>query len=173
MPSSYTTDAILLVKTMSDLQYNAKGMIAQAGGFADKALYDAVGDKLEGVISKANFSLDIAGRRPSVRSVNELFKKRAGKDLNDNTARQLMALLVLADAINRAGTTDGMAIRDALAATDLPGERTIMPWKRVKFDEAGQNADADPALVQYFGGNFVTIYPPQVALANPRWPMRG
>jgi len=24
-------------------------------------------------------------------------------------------------------------------ATDMPGEQTIMPWKRVKFDEMGQN----------------------------------
>ncbi len=34
-----------------------------------------------------------------------------------------------------------------------------MPWKRVKFDEMGQNNDADPVLLQYVGGKFVTIFP--------------
>ena len=70
-----------------------------------------------------------------------------------------MGLIVMADAINRAKSTDGEKIREALAATDMPGEQTIMPWKRVKFDEMGQNNDADPVLLQYVGGKFVTIFP--------------
>src|SRR3954467_15333638 len=64
-------------------------------------------------------------------------------------------------------------IRDALAATDLTGEQTIMPWKRVEFDEMGQNNDADPVLLQYIGGKFVTIFPPQAAIAEAVWPMKS
>ena len=47
MPSSYTTDGILLIKTMAELGYKANAIVAQAAGFSEKALYDAVGDKLE------------------------------------------------------------------------------------------------------------------------------
>ena len=82
-----------------------------------------------------------------------------------------MGLLILADAINRAGSTDGAKIRDALAATDIPGERTILPWKRVKFDDTGQNNDADPVLLQWTGSKFVTIFPAQAAIADAVWPM--
>jgi branched-chain amino acid transport system substrate-binding protein len=57
-------------------------------------------------------------------------------------------------------------------ATDMPGEITIMPWKRVKFDEMGQNNDADPVLLQYTGGKFVTVFPPQAAVAEAIWPMK-
>ena len=84
----------------------------------------------------------------------------------------LMGLLVMAHAINRAKSTDGEKIRDALVATDMPGEQTVMPWKRVKFDESGQNNDADPVLLQYVGGKFVTIFPPQAAIADAIWPMK-
>ncbi len=171
LPSSYTTDAILLVKTMSELGYKPKNIVAQAAGFSDKAFFDAVGDKSVGLISRASFSLDMARKRPSILKVNEMFKARANRDLNDNTSRQLMALLVLADAIDRAKSTDGKKIRDALAAMDIPGARTIMPWKRVKFGADGQNTDADPVLIQYVGGKFVTIYPAAVAVARPLWPM--
>ena len=66
MPSSYTTDAILLVKTMAELGYKPKNIVAQDAGFSEKALYDAVGDKLEGVISRGSFSLDLAAKRPMV-----------------------------------------------------------------------------------------------------------
>src|SRR6202043_668543 len=52
MPSSYTTDGILLVKTMGELGYKPPAIVAQDAGFSEKALYDAVGDKLEGVRSE-------------------------------------------------------------------------------------------------------------------------
>jgi branched-chain amino acid transport system substrate-binding protein len=172
MPSSYTTDGILLVKTMAELGYKPNAIVAQNAGFSEKALYDAVGDKLEGVISRGSFSLDLAAKRPMVGKINAMFKEKSGKDFNDLTSRQFMGLLVMADAINRAKSTDGEKIREALVATDIPGEQTIMPWKRVKFDELGQNNDADPVLLQYIGGKFVTIFPPQAAIAEAVWPMK-
>jgi len=172
LPSSYTTDGILLVKTMAELGYKPNAILAQAAGFSEKALYDAVGDKLEGAITRGSFSLDLAAKRPMVGKINDLFKAKSGKDLNDNTSRQFMAMIVIADAINRAKSTDGEKIRDAMAATDIPGEQTIMPWKRVKFDDMGQNNDADPVLLQYIGGKFVTIFPAQAAVAEAVWPMK-
>jgi branched-chain amino acid transport system substrate-binding protein len=172
MPSSYTTDGILLVKTMAELGYKPKNIMAQNAGFSEKALYDAVGDKLSGVISRGSFSLDLAAKRPEVGKINEMYKAKSGKDFNDLTSRQFMGLIVMADAINRAKSVDGEKIREALVATDMPGDVTIMPWKRVKFDEMGQNNDADPVLLQYVGGKFVTIAPPQAAVAEAVWPMK-
>jgi branched-chain amino acid transport system substrate-binding protein len=171
MPSSYTTDSILLVKTMAELGYKPKAIVAQAGGFSQSSFYDAVGGKVEGAISRASFSLDLAVRRPSVGKVNEMFKARSGKDLDDYTSRQFMGLLILVDAIDHAKSTDGEKIREALAGTSLPGERTIMAWRQVKFDETGQNNDADPVLLQYVKGRFVTIFPARTAIAEPIWPM--
>src|ERR1700676_3540855 len=170
MPSSYTTDGILLVKTMGELGYKPNAIVAQDAGFSEKALYDAVGDKLEGVISRGTFSLDLAAKRPMVGKINAMFREKSGKDLNDLTSRQFMGLIVMADAINRAKSTDGEKIREALVATDIPGEVTIMPWKRVKFDEMGQNNDADPVLLQYIGGNILPQGPPQSPRRRRRSP---
>src|ERR1700752_2313728 len=114
----------------------------------------------------------MAKKRPNIYKVNDMFKARAKRDLNDATSRELMGLLVLADAIDRAGSVDGNKIRDALVATDIPGTRTIMPWKRVHFGADGQNPDADPVLVQYVGGDkFATIYPEAGAVGEPRRPV--
>ncbi|MCD0419202.1 MAG: ABC transporter substrate-binding protein [Rhodopseudomonas sp.] len=171
MPSSYTTDGILLIRTMGELGYKAKNIVAQDAGFSEKALYDAVGDKIPGVISRGSFSLDLAKKRPMVGKINDMYKEKSGKDFNDYSSRQFMGLIVMADAINRAKSTDGEKIREALVATDMPGDQTIMPWKRVKFDENGQNQDADPVLLQYVDGKFVTIFPEQAAVADAIWPM--
>lgn len=171
MPSSYTTDGILLIKTMAELGYKPKNILAQDAGFSEKALYDAVGAQIRGCLTRGSFSLDLAAKRASVGKVNAMFKAKSGKDLNDLTARVFTATLTLAEAINRAGAADGTKIRDALAATDIPGEKTIMPWKRIKFDETGQNNDADPVLLQWTGDKFVTVYPAQAAIAQAVWPM--
>ena len=74
MPSSYTTDSILLMKTMNELGYKAKAIIAQAAGFAEKSFYDAVGSLAEGVITRTSFSLDIVEKRPTVGKVNDVEK---------------------------------------------------------------------------------------------------
>jgi len=47
-----------------------------------------------------------------------------------------------------------------------------MPWRRMKFDEMGQNNGADPVLLQYVGGKFVTLYPLQAAVADAIWPRK-
>jgi branched-chain amino acid transport system substrate-binding protein len=173
LPSTYTTDAILLMKTMAELGYKPKNLVAQAAGFSEQTVYDQVGDKLEGAITRGSFSLDLAAKRPFVGTVNAMFKARSSRDLNDNTSRQLMGLVILAEAINRAGSTDGAKIQAALAGLDIPGASTIMPWKRVKFDADGQNQDASPVLLQYVKGKFVTIFPTEVAIAEAVWPMNG
>ena len=173
LPSSYTTDSILLIKTMDELGYKPKNILAQAAGFSDKVTFDAVGDKLNGLISRASFSLDMAAKRPTIGKVNDMFKARANRDLNDNTSRQLTSVLIIADAIDRAKSTDGEKIRAALAETNTPGDQTIMPWKSIKFSAEGQNDGADPVLLQYIGGKFVTVYPSIVAAGDAKWPMNG
>ncbi len=173
MPSSYTTDSILLVKTMGELGYKPKNIMAQDAGFSEKSFYDAVGDKVVNCITRASFSLDLAAKRPSVGKINAMFKAKSGKDLNDLTSREFMGMLVLCNGIDMAKSTDGAKIRDAMAATDIPGEQTIMPWKRIKFGADGQNLDSDPVLLQWTGEKFVTIFPTQAAIADPKWPMNG
>ncbi len=46
---------------------------------------------------------------------------------------------MLADAINRAGSTDPAKIRDALKATDLKADQMVPGYDGVKFDDKGQN----------------------------------
>jgi ABC-type branched-subunit amino acid transport system substrate-binding protein len=50
-----------------------------------------------------------------------------------------MPVLALADAVNRAGSTDPEKIRDALSKTDLTSNQLMMGYQGVKFDNTGQN----------------------------------
>jgi branched-chain amino acid transport system substrate-binding protein len=169
MPTSYTSDAILLMRGMHDVGYTPSAIMAQSAGFAEKAFLDAVGPLAEGAMSRSAFALDVAKARPAIPTVNGMFRKRSGKDLNDNTGREFTGLTVLADAINRAGSTDPDKIRTALISTDVPGNKTIMPWKGIKFDETGQNTAASPVIQQIHEGTYHTIYPFDVASEPAVW----
>lgn len=169
MPSSYTSDAILVMRSLSELGYKPRAIMAQAAGFQEQAFLTAAGPLADGIFSRSSFAGDAVSSRPAIAPVMALFRARANKDLNDNTSRQILAVQVLADAINRAGSAKPDDIRRALAAANVPGEQTIMPWKGVRFDEAGQNQDATPVIQQAKSGVFHTVFPPAVAVQEPEW----
>ena len=168
LPSSYTSDAILLMRSTNEIGYHPV-VLAQAAGFQEQSFIDAAGPLAEGVMSRSSFALDAAKSRPAIPAVNAMYRAKANKDLNDNTSRQITAVEILADAIDRAGSTKPEDIRVALTKTDVPGDQTIMPWKGVKFDGTGQNTEATPVIQQIGGGVFHTIYPADVAVQAPVW----
>jgi len=169
MPSSYTSDAILLLRSCSEIGYKPPAIMAQAAGFQEQAFLTAAGPLAEGVFSRSSFAIDATKSRPAITVVNAAYKAKSGKDLNDNTSRQVVAVQTLADAINRAGSAKPDDIRRALMATNIPGDQTIMPWKGVKFDETGQNIEATPVIQQVFNGAYVTVFPAAVAVREPIW----
>ena len=168
MPSSYTSDAILLMKSDNEIGYHPT-ILAQSAGFAEQSFLTAVGPLAEGVMSRSSFALDATKSRPAITPVNDMFRAKANKDLNDNTSRQIVAVQTLADAIDRAGSTKPEDIRVALTKTDIPGNQTIMPWAGVKFDGTGQNIEATPVIQQITNGSYHTIYPFDVAVQAPVW----
>ena len=169
MPSSYTSDAILLMRSLAELRFTPPAVMAQAAGFQEQAFLTAAGPLAEGVFSRSSFAGDAVKSRPAITAVNAAYKAKSGKDLNDNTSRQVVAVQVLADAINRAGSSKPDEIRRALMATNVPGDQTIMPWRGVRFDETGQNVEATPVIQQVVNGAFRTVYPAAVAVQEPTW----
>jgi branched-chain amino acid transport system substrate-binding protein len=170
MPTSYTNDAILMMRTMHDVGYKPKAIMAQDAGFIDPAFLKAVGPLAEGVMTRSSFALDAVNLRPAIPAVNALVKPADdGKDLNDMTSREVTALQVLADALNRAKSTDNMALRAALRATDIPGNQTIMPWRGIKFDSTGQNTEGKPVIQQFQNARWRTIYPFDLATEAAIW----
>jgi branched-chain amino acid transport system substrate-binding protein len=84
--------------------------------------------------------------------------------MNGNNARSMQGVLVLADAINRAGSTDPEAIRKALVATNMDDAQLIMPWAGVKFDAKGQNDKGSGLILELKGSQYHTVWPEKYKL---------
>jgi branched-chain amino acid transport system substrate-binding protein len=172
LPSLYTSDAMLLTRTMRNLDYNPKVLIAQNAGYTDPKFVIEMGKDAEGAITRAPFALDLAAKKPLIPAVNDMFKKLSGgRDMADVSARAFTAFLTLADAINRAGSTDPAAIQKSLRETNLPADQLVMPWTGVKFDEKGQNIGVRAILQQLQGGSYHTVYPFDLAVQDATYPI--
>ncbi len=171
LPSSYTSDSFLLLRTAKELDYNPKMILAQNAGFTDPTFLSTMGKEAEGSITRSPYNSDLQGRIPMLAKVNELFKKHSnGRDLSDNSARSFTGFMVLLEALNRAGSTDPEKLRAALVATNIPADQLIVPYRGVKFDANGQNELVEAILMQAQKGKYCTIYPFELAACEVLYP---
>jgi branched-chain amino acid transport system substrate-binding protein len=172
LPSSYTSDAMLFMRTAKQLDYNPKLLIAQNAGYTDPTFIATLGSDAEGVITRSPFNTDLAKTIPLINEVNAAFIKHSGgRPLSDVPVRAFTGFMVLADAINRAGSTDPEAIRKALTETNMPKEQLIVPWRGIKFGSDGQNQLVRGILMQVQNGQYCTVYPFELASCELVYPM--
>ncbi len=168
---SYTSDAILYMKTFHTLDYRPPVVIGDDAGFSDPSFIKNVGPIAQGALNR---SVYVAGKPGSITyKVNAMFRQKTGRDLDDNGARHMQAFLVLADAINRAGSTRPDAIQKALANTDTPADELVVDYKGVKFNSKGQNTLGSALLVQLEGSGYVPVWPTSEATARLVLPFKG
>lgn len=177
LPTSYQSDAVLFVRTMKELDWNPKMIVAQDSGHIDPKFIEQTGKDSEGYLTRAPFSSDRLDQNPLAKALTGPYKARSGKDLYDLPARAFTGIVTLLDAINRAGSTEPEAIRKALAATDTKPADLIMPWTGVRFDETGQNTGVRAIIMQLQGGKYQTVWPFDLATRDviypiPRWSER-
>ncbi len=168
---SYTADIILYFKTMKNLDYLPPVIIGDDSGFSDPAFIPNAGDLAQGAINRSAFDIGKPGSASYI--INQMFKTKYGRDLDDTSARWMQGFFVLADAINRAGSTEPEKIQTALQATDLKPDQLIMGYNGVKFDATGQNILSATYLIQLQGKQYVSVWPQDRATAKLELPMKG
>ncbi|HZK67320.1 MAG TPA: ABC transporter substrate-binding protein, partial [Chloroflexota bacterium] len=167
---SYTSDAILFMRTYKQLDFNPQGFLAYGAGFVDPEFRKVLGKDSEFIITRASWAPDIAEKKPLAKAIADRFKAKANQEMTENSARDFTGMITLLDAINRAGSTDPKAIQAALKATNLTSEQIVMPWNGVKFDAKGQNEFAQGINMQVSGGAYSTVWPFNVGSKEIVWP---
>ncbi|MDQ1287697.1 MAG: branched-chain amino acid transport system substrate-binding protein [Actinomycetota bacterium] len=169
---SYTDPAAKFVSTLKQLNWYPSSVLAYGAGFVDPAFIKGSGADAEGMMTRASWSQEIAQARPSAKAVAELFQKKYNQPMTENSARSFTAALTLFQAIDTAKSTEPEKIKQALIATDVPGDKTIMPWTRVKFDDKHQNTGASGVVEQMKNGEYKVVFPADVATTQAIWPFR-
>jgi branched-chain amino acid transport system substrate-binding protein len=168
---SYASDAILFMRTMKSLDYLPPMIIGDSAGFSDPSFLPAVGVISQGLVNRSVWSLGPPGSLSA--GVNAVYKAKTGNEIGDVSGRSAQAFLVLADAINRAGTTDPAKVQAALQATNLSRSAMFIGYRGVRFDDTGQNVESATYLTQLQGKDYTTVWPPEPGTAKVAWPMTG
>ena len=168
---SYTADIILYFKTMKNFDYLPPIIIGDDAGFSDPSFIPNVGDLAQGAFNRSAFDIGRPGTNSYI--IDQMFKAKYGRDLDDTSARWMQGFFVLADAINRAGSTEPDNIQAALKATDLKPDQLMIGYNGVKFDDTGQNILASTFLIQLKGKEYVSVWPADRATSKIELPMKG
>ncbi len=173
---SNAADAILLTNTLAEYKVNLKAIIASGGGHADPSFLKATGENARYIFDIVEWETDI--NKPGAKEANEKYKAKYGYNLTGEAVDAYLAMYVLADALERAGSLDPKKIRDALAATKYTkGPGMIVGYDAVEFDETGQNKHASLVMVQINdignGLERITVWPKGARRAGytPVFPM--
>jgi ABC-type branched-chain amino acid transport systems, periplasmic component len=167
IPANYYNEYALLVRTM------------QQQGVRPKAIYSVLG----GAASSYKFVKEFPQAANGIIDCNHWFnpkdkrsfelKKRTeakGRFYSYEVFLTYSAVRLLADAIERARSTDRAAIIDALAASTFSDH--FMPYGPTKFVN-GQNTGAQPLMTQVLGGDIKVIIPRDFRQAEPIFPMKA
>jgi branched-chain amino acid transport system substrate-binding protein len=159
---SYLNDLILIVRTVKQVGLDI-AINGGSGGFVIPDFYKNVGKLAEGLQGVAHWNHDID---PNAEKVNAEYKKQYGEFLFEYAGGLVAQTFMIADALERAASTDPQKVRDALASLDVSsGFAAMCPGGKVKFGPDGKNIYAHPVGVQWQNGDLASIFPKEDARA--------
>jgi branched-chain amino acid transport system substrate-binding protein len=177
--ASYTSDAILMVKTLKTQKVQPKVIWGQDAGFDKPEFRSTLGDAIEGILTRSVFLPQVVQIKPVAGQVNKLYKAKTGNDLGGASARAFTGLQTWIHVLENAGSSDPAAIQKAANAIEIPGKELVVPWAGVKFvntgTEMGQNVMGTGLIGQYQKAadgkmGVEIVYPFDVASADMIYP---
>jgi branched-chain amino acid transport system substrate-binding protein len=166
--TSTGSDAVRVLKTMEAMGYRPPQIFAFSRGvFSEPQVLQAAGTAGEGLYYGTAWSREIAGRSGIAKAVMDRYEQRFNQPMGETAAGTFTAVLMLAEAIDNAGSADPQRVRAALLNLDIPGRETIMPWSGVRFDASRQNAAANGVVEQRVGQAFRVVFPNELQVAEP------
>lgn len=185
IPTCYVNDAILLSRQSRQMDFNVKVFVGTGVGHNTKALADAIGDDVNGIICSGWPSTTINrkfawGLENFLKIYEGVWREPVG---SPHPFGNYAGAWVLWDVIKRAGSTDSEAIRKAAEGTDIAKGKTPIGWG-VKFippdqPNGGQNTLSVWFVEQWKDKKLHTCWPEeakeqgyQVILPYPTWEER-
>jgi branched-chain amino acid transport system substrate-binding protein len=165
IPADYYNEYVLLARTMQQQKVRPKAIYSVLGGAASSYKFVKEFPEAAQYIMDCNHWFD-----PTNPKALELKKKveAKGEFFTYEVYMNYSAVLLLADALEKAASADRPKIIAALEASTFAGH--VMPYGPTKFVN-GQNQGAAPVNTQVQGNDIQVIFPAKFASAKPVFPM--
>ena len=167
IPANYYNEYALLVRTMQQQKVTPKAIYSVLGGAASSYKFvKEFPDAANGIIDCNHWF------NPRDKRAQDLKKRVEAKGLffSYEVFMTYTAMMLLADAIERAKSSDRAAIIDALASSKFSNH--IMPYGDTQFVN-GQNMGAQPLMTQVVKGDINVIIPRDYREVEPVFPLKA
>jgi branched-chain amino acid transport system substrate-binding protein len=165
--TGYYNDGLLAARNAEEVGLNTKVVFGIAQGTYDQPQFVADAGDLAQCFYDSNYHWDASD--PAAQTVRDSFQSAYGEEMRTSAVLAYQATYIIADAIERAGSADPAAIRDALAETEYADH--ILPYLgSISFDETGETTNASPVVMQVQDGAVVQVWPTGLAESDPIFP---
>ena len=167
IPANYYNEYALLARNMQQQMVTPKAIYSVLGGAASSYKFVKEFPEAANGIIDCNHWFN-----PKDRRAQDLKKRAEAKGLffSYEMFMTYTAMTLLADALERAKSTDRAAIIDALEKSTFANH--IMPYGPTKF-VAGQNQGAQPLMTQVSKGDIKVIIPRDYREIEPIFPLKA
>lgn len=164
-------DYALMVKTMKKMNWVPKVSLNYCSGYQDPVIAKQLGPDADYFMGSTGYSPEFAGMMPAVAEVEKIFKtKTGGVPFDSDSIQETIAMLVLAQAIEKAQSLDPEVVAKTLYANTWPSPLSLSG--KVAFAPGGQNKLALSIVTQLQGGSYKRIFPTEKADTKPIFPMK-
>ena len=165
IPANYYNEYVLLARTMQQQRVRPKGVYSVLGGAASSYKFVKEFPEAAEYIMDCNHWFD--PKNPKALALRKKVEDR-GEFYTYEVFMNYSCILLLADAIERAASTDRAKIIAALESSIFAGH--VMPYGPTSFVN-GQNQGAAPVNTQVLRNDIQVIFPTAFASAKPVFPM--
>jgi len=164
-------DYALMVKTMKKMNWLPKVSLNYCSGYQDPVISKQLGPDADYFMGSTAYSPEFASMMPAVAEVEKIFKsKTGGVPFDSDSIQETIAMLVLAQAIEKSQSLDPEVVAKTLFANEWPSPLSLSG--KVAFVPGGQNKYALSLITQLQGGKYKKIFPTEKADTKPVFPMR-
>lgn len=163
-------DYSLMVRTMKQFKWKPKIAVNFCSGYQDQKINEQLGKDGWGFMGSAGYTPEFGARfMKGVAPVEAYFMKKVGVPFDSNSIQEAVAIYVLAQAIEKAGSLDTEKVVQVLrtATFDSP----LSMGGKVKFGPDGQNMMAASVISQLQNGAYKTVYPYEYKDEAPIYPI--
>jgi len=165
--SGYYGDSKIIAETAAKLRIGVHALVGLANAAYSNPKFIAENRELTDQLFDGNYWHN--PQSPRARAVFDAYQKRFSATMSNHGVQGYQVLFVLKDALERAASTDREKVREAIAKTNLADH--ILTQDAIRFDDAGENVNATPALLQVHGGKPVVVGPARFVEAKPVFPV--
>ena len=164
--ASYIGDMTQFVKKYKEFGVVPKAVLSYCGGFQDPQFVVNLGKDADYFSGSNACTSTLFGKMDVLNKINDIYKKKAGVDIDGPTLEDFASAMVIADAINTAGSTDPNKVLEVLKTKTFDAPYFVSG--KIKFGATGQNDYSASVMVQLQNGKYEAVWPEQFKTADPK-----